>query len=289
MNTVLYFELRRKRKNLLKYAVVPAAVSLVLFVICMAVDTFFPYFNRTYMKWPDMVKDLFSLKPWSGDLWLNIWQLFALVYPFYLIYVMMIEMAEALSEEERLETVVYLHNAGVDRKTVFWSKMLVWTGEIFVCCSTLLALHIVFAAVLRQQQGMKNSFYYYVTLFFVCLLFLSIALFMTVCRAERGVTAEQVIAVLVLPWLVSRLPAFMRFISELLVMTGREGSLSEQLGDMGQRLEVVSILSPLTWSYPAITVEKSYIVSGIIVFVVLTGTAFSIYTHKRMTSMGRQN
>lgn len=289
MNTVLYFELRRKRRNLLKYVVVPAVVSVVLFMICMAVDALLPYFNRTYMKWPDMVKDLFSLKPWSGDLWLNVWQLFAFVYPFYLIYVMMTEMAEALSEEERLETVVYLHNAGVDRKTVFWSKMLVWTGETFVCCGSLLLLDVVFAVVLRQQQGMRNAFYYYVILFFVCILYLSIALFMAACRAERGVTAEQVMAVLVLPWLVSRIPAFMRFISELLVMTGREGRLSEQLGDMGQRLEAASILSPLTWSYPAITVERSYTVSGIIVFVVLTGTAFSIYMHKRMTPMGGQN
>lgn len=289
MNTVLYFELRRKRRNLLKYAVLPAAVSLVLFVICMAVDAFFPYFNRTYMKWPDMVKDLFSLKPWSGDLWLNIWQLFALVYPIYLVYVMMTEMAEALSEEERLETVVYLHNAGVDRKTVFWSKMLVWTGETFVCCGTLLALHIVFAAALRQPQGMKNAFYYFAILFFICLLYLSIALFMASCRAKQGVTAEQVMAVLILPWLVSRIPAFMCFISELLVLTGREGSLSEQLGDMGQRLEAASILSPLTWSYPAISIERSYFISGIIVSVVLTGTAFSIYMHKRMTPMGGQN
>ena len=115
MNTVLYFELRRKRRNLFKYAVVPAVVSLVLFVVCMATDAFFPFINRTYMKWPDMVKDLLSLKPWSGDLWLNVWQLFALCYPFYLIYMMMTETAEALSEEVRLETVVYLHNSGVDR------------------------------------------------------------------------------------------------------------------------------------------------------------------------------
>ena len=40
MNTVLYFELRRKRRNLFKYAVVPAVVSLVLFVVCMAMPFF---------------------------------------------------------------------------------------------------------------------------------------------------------------------------------------------------------------------------------------------------------
>jgi hypothetical protein len=282
MNTVLYFELRRKRRNLLKYAVVPAVVSLMLFVVCMATDAFFPFINRTYMKWPDMVKDLLSLKPWSGDLWLNVWQLFALCYPFYLIYMMMTETAEALSEEDRLETVVYLHNAGVDRKTMFGAKLLVWAGEVFACCGSLLVLHVAFAAILRQQQGMKNAFYYYTILFLVCMLYLSIVLFMAVCRAERGVTADQVTTVLILPWLVSRIPALMRFISELLVLTGREGKLSGQLGDMGQRLEAMTVLSPLTWSWPAVSIERSYVVSGIVVFAILTGTAFSIYTHRRM-------
>ena len=187
MNTVLYFELRRKRRNLLKYAVVPAVVSMVLFVVCMATDAFFPFINRTYMKWPDMVKDLLSLKPWSGDLWLNVWQLFALCYPFYLIYMMMTETAEALSEEDRLETVVYLHNAGVDRKTMFGAKLLVWAGEVFACCGSLMVLHVAFAAILRQQQGMKNAFYYCTILFLVCMLYLSIVLFMAVCRAEGGI------------------------------------------------------------------------------------------------------
>lgn len=282
MNTVLYFEIRRKRKKMLGYIILPALLSFVLFGVCMAVDALFPAFNRTYMKWPDIVKDFLCLKPWSGHLWLNVWQLFALLYPFYLIYVIMTEMAVALSEEERLETVVYLHNAGVDRKTIFVSKLLVWTGETFACCGSLLLLHMVLAALLRQQQGVRNVLSYYFILFLVCMLYLAIALFVAACKAEKGVAVDMGMAVLILPWLISRIPAFLRFLSELLVLTGREGAIIDQMSGLGERLEVFTILSPLTWSWPALIIQRSYVICGIIVFAVLAGTAFSIYTHKKM-------
>lgn len=282
MSTVFYFEIRRKGKQMLKYIVLPVALSLILFAVCMVVDVLFPSFNRTYMRWPDMVKDFLCLKPWSADLWINIWQLFALLYPFYLIYVMMTELSEALSEEERLETVVYLHNAGVDKRTIFVTKFVVWMGETFACCLSLLMLDVLLAAVLRQWQGVRNVLVYYVILFVVCMLYLAIGGFVAACRTKKAVAADVLTAILIFPWLLSRVPAFLRFFSELLVVTGREGAIVEQLGIVGERTEIFTILSPLTWCWPALTVQRSYFICGIVLFVVMTGTAFSIYTHKKM-------
>lgn len=282
MRTVLYFELRRKEKHLIKYIVFPIIFSILMFGICMAVDFFFPALNRVYMKWPAMLQDFLSLKPWSMDLWLNVWQLFVLVYPFYLFYVMMKEMSEALSEEERLETVVYLHNAGVNRKTIFATKLLVCGGGLLACCFTLLLLNVLFALLLGQNQGVKNAFAYYSILFFVGMLYLSVALFMAACKPQKGVAEDSVMAVLILPCLFSRIPALLRFFSELLVLTGRDGEIAERLGWLGERLDILTLLSPLTWSWPALKIQKSYIVCAIIMFVVMLGTAFSIYTHKKM-------
>lgn len=282
MRTVLYFELRRKKEHLIKYIVLPIIFSILLFGICVVVDFFFPALNRMYMKWPALLQDLLCLKPWSGDLWLNVWQFFVLVYPFYLLYVMMTELSEALSEEERLETVVYLHNAGVNRKTIFATKLLVWGGELLGCCSTLLLLNVLFALLLGQNQGVRNAFVCYSILFLVGMLYLSVALFMAACKPKKGVTADSVIAVLILPWLFSRIPAFLRFFSELLVITGRDGEIAERLGRLGERLDILTLLSPLTWSWPALKIQKSYIVCAIILFVVMLGAAFSIYTHKKM-------
>lgn len=281
MRTVLYFEFRRKRKQMLKYIVLPLVISLLLFAVCMVIDTVFPAFNRNYMKWPDLVKDFICLKPWSGELWLNVWQLFALVYPFYLIYVMMSETAEAITEEERLETVVYLHNAGIDRKTIFVGKLLIWTGEIIACCVSLLLLNVVCAALLGQTQGMKNALAYYASLFLVCMFYQSIALFVAACRGKRNSATDVLTPILILPWLISRIPALFRFFAALLVLTGREGVIVERIETIGYRSEVLTIVSPLTWSWPALKLQGSYVVCGIVLFVVMLIAAFSIYTHKR--------
>lgn len=282
MSTVFYFEMKRKGKKMLKYIVFPAVLSLILFVVCMVVEALFPSFNRMYMRWPDIVKDFLCLKPWSADLWLNIWQLFALLYPFYLIYVMMTELSEALAEEERLETVVYLHNAGIDKRTIFVTKLFVWMAEAFTCCLSLLLLHVLFAVFLRQWQGVRNALVYYGILFLVCMIYFAIAGFVVSCRVKKTNSANVLMAVLVFPWVLSRIPAFMRFISELLVLTGREGAIVEQFRNVGERTEIFTILSPLTWCWPALTVQRSYFVCGLLLFVVMTGTAFSIYTHKKI-------
>lgn len=281
MRTVLYFEFRRKRKQMLKYIVLPLVISLLLFAVCMVIDTVFPAFNRNYMKWPDLVKDFICLKPWSGDLWLNVWQLFALVYPFYLIYVMMSETAEAITEEERLETVVYLHNAGIDRKTIFVGKLLIWTGEIIACCVSLLLLNVVCAALLGQTQGMKNALAYYASLFLVSMFYQSIALFVAACRGKKNSASDVLTPILILPWLISRIPALFRFFAALLMLTGREGVIVERIETIGHRSEVLTIVSPLTWSWPALKIQESYVVCGIVLFVVLLIAALSIYTHKR--------
>lgn len=281
MRTVLYFEFKRKRNKLLKYIILPAVISLLLFAVCMVIDTIFPVFNRNYMRWPDLVKDFICLKPWSGDLWLNVWQLFALVYPFYLVYIMMVETAEAVSEEERLETVVYLHNAGIERKTIFAGKLLIWTAETAACCVSLLLLNVGFAALLRQTQGMRNAIAYYVVLFLVCMLYLSVSLFVAACKAKRETVADVLTLILILPWLVSRIPALFRFFASLLVLTGREGVIVERLGSIGQKCEVLTVVSPLTWSWPALEIQENYVICGIILFVVMLVAAFSIYTHKR--------
>lgn len=281
MSIVLYFEIRRKRKIMLRHVIFPAVFSLALFLVCMVVDALFPDFNQTYMKWPDLLKDFLCLKPWSARLWMNVWQFFALGYPFYLICVMTTEIAAALSEEERLETLVYLHNAGVSRKMVFVSKWLVWAGETLACCGSLLLLQAALAAVLRQQQAVKNVLGYYAILFFVCLLYLSIGLFAAASRAEKGVAADTVMVIVGVPLLVSRIPALLRFLSALLVSAGREGAVIGQLKEIGEKTEVLTILSPLTWSWPALSVQRSYVVCGVILCIVLWGTAFSLYSYKK--------
>lgn len=281
MNIVVYFEITRKKKTMLKYIVRPVLFSVILFAVCMAVDGIFPDFNNNYMKWPELLKDLLCLRSWTSHLWLNVWQFFMLVYPFYLIYNIMKEIAQAISEEERLETIVYLHNAGVSRGTLFAAKWLVWIGETAFCCFSLAVVNVIMAVVLRYTQGIWNALKYYGILFFVCMLYLSIALFVAACKGKKDVSGDTIAAILIIPLLVSRIPAFLRFFAALLELTGREGTIADKMSQLGTQTEILTTVSPLTWCWPGIQTTAVHIIFGVVVFIVMLTAGFSIYTHRR--------
>jgi len=281
MNTVVYFEITRKKKTMLKYIVRPVLFSVILFVVCMAVDGIFPDFNNNYMKWPELLKDLLCLRSWTSHLWLNVWQFFMLVYPFYLIYNIMKETAQAISEEERLETIVYLHNAGVSQRALFAAKWLVWIGETAFCCFSLAVVNVISAVVLRYTQGIWNALKYYGILFFVCMLYLSIALFAAACKGKKDVSGDTIAAILIIPLLVSRIPAFLRFFAALLELTGREGTIADKMSQLGMQTEILTTVSPLTWCWPGIQITAVHMIFGVVVFIVMLAAGFSIYTHRR--------
>ncbi|MDE6433404.1 MAG: hypothetical protein K2L07_04170 [Lachnospiraceae bacterium] len=281
MNIVVYFEITRKKKRMLKYIVWPIIFSVILFAVCMAVDGIFPNFNNNYMKWPDMLKDLLCLRSWTSHLWLNVWQFFMLAYPFYLIYNIMKEQAQAISEEERLETIVYLHNAGVSRRELFAAKWFVWMGEMVLCCLSLAVVNVVSAAILRYTQGIWNALKYYGILFLVCMLYLVIALFAAACKGKKDMSGDTIVAILIIPLLVSRIPAFLRFFSALLVLTGREGAIVDKISQIGTQTEILTAVSPLTWCWPDMQITAVHIIFGVVVYIVMLTAGFSIYTHRR--------
>lgn len=281
MNTVVYFEVTRKKKKMLKYIVWPVVVHLILFVVCIVVDRLFPDFNTNYMKWPDMLKDMICLRSWTSHLWINIWQFLMLAYSFYLIYNIMKEQVQAITEEERLETVVYLHNAGVSRKTLFVAKWVTWIGEMALCCLSLALVNIIFAALLRYTQGIWNAMKYYGLLFFLCMLYLSIALFMAACKGKRDVSDDTIASILIIPLLISRLPALLRFFAALLELTGRKGAIVDKISWLGKKTEILTVISPLTWCWPGIQITTVHVIFGVVVFFVMLMAGFSIYIHRR--------
>lgn len=280
MKTVLYFEWMRKKQKILKRIAGPLVVVLVLFVLCMLVDLIIPEFNKNYMKWPDMLKDFLCLKSWTSHMWFNVWQLFALAYPFYLIYGVMKELADSISEEERLETVVYLHNAGVSRKTIFFGKSFAYMAQALVCCVSLLIINVVLSLILGSSQMAFNMLLHYILLFLVCLVYLAVTLFIVSYRGADGVSDDAVLTVLILPCIVSRIPALLQFFSSLLQLTGREGSIADTVGGIGNRIKLFTIVSPVTWCWPAFEGTVLHFIFGAAVLVVLFTAGLSIYTHK---------
>lgn len=279
MTTIMRFEWIRKKKKLMSYWLAPLAVMLGAFLLSLLIERISPKFNATYMKWPDLLKDFLCLSGWSTYLWINIWRRLLLVYPFYLIITMMRETAASVTEEKRLETTVYLRNAGIPKLALPAAKLLFWGITSFIACALVTLAEILFAAALGYPQGIAEALVYGARLAGVLIVYLCAALFMAVCRT--GSCDDTIVGWILCPWLISRVPALLTLFSQLLVMTGREGeAIEQQLNLLGKKTAALEMLSPLTWALPAMRVRGTYVVFAVLIVMVMLPASFAIYKKK---------
>lgn len=287
MKTVLYFDWTRNKKKYILNIVVPVVILAVLFVISVIVDKFFPVVNYRYMRWPDMVKNLFSLPAWNRCLYGNIWQVFSLFYPFFMVYTVMSGLAGAIIEEERLETVVYLKNLSIERNVLMLTKGFLWIVQSLVICLALMLENLLFFLLLQVGQMAVSVLKYYTGLFLVSLIYMAIALFLASFSKRERVCEDKIFAILVIPFLLARIYAVVGFMGELLVATNREGNVTDIIGMISEKLKVLTVVSPLVWSWPDIQINGLYVFCGIAVAIIMTVAAYSIYTHEKVIYRNR--
>lgn len=285
MRTVWYYTITQNKRKLLRNIFGPVILLLALFGISVFVDQVFPTFNRQYMKWPNMTKDLLGLAAWNSHLYVNLWQFLALVYPIYHIYDMMTGLTRSIIEEERLETIVYLHNLSLDRKTVLGTKSLVWLLHTLLCMVILFAENLLFLMILHAERMIPMVGRYYVTLFAVCLLYITIALFIASFEKQEKASYNTIFAVIIVPLLIARIRAVIRFWAALLTATNRGGDLTDKLDWLVGKLKILEVLSPIAWCWPGVRITGLFVICGLCVAVVMLTAAVSIYNHRNMINM----
>lgn len=287
MKTVLYFDWTRNKRKYISNIVIPAVLLVVLFLVSVIVDYFVPAFNSRYMRWPDMVKNLLSLSAWSRNLYGNIWQIFSLIYPFFLVYEVMSGLAGAIIEEERLETVVYLKNLSIGRNVLMQTKGLIWLVQSFTICLLLMIENMLFFLMLRAAHMTLTVLRYYTALFLVSLIYMAIALFLASFSKRESICEDKIFGVLVIPFLLARMYAIAGFMADILVAAKREGKITDMLYIIADKLKTMTVISPLTWCWQEIRVNGLYILCGIAVTVIMATAAYSIYTHEKVIYRNR--
>ncbi len=287
MKTVLYLDWRRNRKFYIRTLLQPVILLAVLFVISILVDRLAPVVNYRYMRWPDMVKDLLGLPSWNRNLYVNLWQILALIHPFYVIYTMMTGLSGSVISEERMETVVYLKNLSIGRSVLLGSKVLIWLAWLLIVSLVLGIENLLFFKVLRADQLLWTSFRYYMQLGLAALAYMAIALFLASFQKLESTCEDHIFAILILSFLLARLHAVIGLFGTLLTQTGREGKVLDTVYMLANKLQVLTLVSPMTWCWPAISVERNFIVCGVLITVILTVMGWSIYTHEKVIYRSR--
>lgn len=281
LRNVCFLEWARYKRKLLG-AMLGFLVALLCFlVVSVVVGKVFPEFNRNYMNWPDYIKELLGLGGWSGFLWYNIWQIVAVFYPFLHIYIIMNTLAQSVQDEDRLETIVYLRNAGVNRMTVMGAKLLFW-----ISCSFFVALVqcsvLVFLANLTGIGVVSwLLFRYYAVLFLVSVFFIGIALNTAAGTKNSQQCEDTHLSLLVVPWLIAKIPDVIRMFAKLLEITGRGEHIVVSVEVWEQRTSFLRYVSPVMWCVPKVQEAPAGMVCGyLLIAVILFLTAFYIYRKK---------
>ncbi|MDE5779447.1 MAG: hypothetical protein K2I10_13240 [Lachnospiraceae bacterium] len=277
MKTIIYFDTLRNRKKFFVYIVIPLIVLVAVFFVFTILDKCFPEFNVTYMKWPDIVKGLLGLSAWNSHLAVNVWQILSLIYPFYIIYVLMSGLCSSVIQEERLETIVYLNNAGVDNRTFFISKTIIWIAGAFLATMSLLIVNSVLLLLIGAARNIIFIINYYLGLFLICIFYLSIALFMSSYKKHEEECKDTIVTILLLPWMISRIPAVLRMFSLILELTGREGKVADVLMMLGERLHPLEMVAPVTWCLTSVNVTWIYMICILLIFLIMNTSALLIY------------
>lgn len=285
MRTVWYYTITQNKKKLLHMIFIPLILLFIIFIVSVFVDRVFPEFNNQYMKWPDMTKDLLGLAAWNSHLYVNLWQLTALVYPLFHIYDMMTGLTRSIIEEERLETIVFLHNLSLDRGTVLGAKAVVWLLHTLLCMVILFAENLAFLLILHAERMILMVGRYYFTLFAVSLLYITIALFIASFEKQEKSSYNTILVVLIVPLLIARARAVIRFGSALLVATNRGGDFTDKLDWLVGKLGILEVLSPVAWCWPGERISGLFAICGLGVAVVMLTAAVSIYNHRNMINM----
>ena len=281
MSTVLYFEMARNKKKIVQHILTGVIGFTVLFLITLLLDRFVPVVNEQYMKWPDMLKDLLGLPAWKRSLYGNIWQILMLFYPFYVVYRGMAGLSCSIIQEERLETIVFLKNLSISRGTIMFAKWIVHIADAFINIVVIMGLNVLFLFLLQGSQMLVSVVQYYVGLFLVVAWYSLIALFLASYRRKEGACTDAILGILILPFIISRIPALVRFFAAVLEATGRTGEILEKLGSIADKLSVLTMVSPLTWCWTEIRLSGEYILCAVLIGLVMVVTAFCIYTGKQ--------
>lgn len=284
MKTVLYYDYVRNRKNFLQNLLTWMILFLIVFLVSFTIEKLFPDINLRYLKWPDMIQDFLGIGSWNRHVYVNLWNVFAILFPIHLIYVVMSGLINDLIQEERLETIVYLQNLSICRAEVMLSKLLFWAGYTFSMLLVLLVENVVFFLILGNQLNIGMLIKYYGVMFFSCIVYLAFTLFLSSYSQDEGVCNNTIADVLTYSIVLAKAGPFVHLLADLMVMRGQEGEIIGKLNGVADKLDVLNVMCPVGWCWPGVNIQGLYCVCGVILAIALLVGAFWIYESKGKSS-----
>ena len=286
MNTVIYIDVVRNKKKLLRILICTVAFLLVCFVLSFIIDLVFPSFNA-HFDFPQSIDSFLVFYDWHEHLYSNLWSLFAFVFPYIFIFILMVEYSCSVVEEEEFETLSYMRSLGIGRETILISKLLVRLAWSLILCVALFLENLLFFIVINERKMILIAGIYSLKLFLVGLLHFTFALFIAACSVrEKNCTIASGVVVLI-EFVIARLHSYVRLLADTLFVSGKKYNEIDWLYTISAKLEALKILSPIKLCYPEQSVTLSLGICIAIIGIVFTVAGYSIYNRDQIVFRNR--
>ena len=286
MNTVIYIDVVRNKKKLINILIYTAAFLLACFVLSFIFDLVLPSVNN-HFDFPQAIEAFLLFYKWHEHLYSNIWNLFAFIFPFIFIYILMVEFSCCIVEEEEFETLPYMRSLGIGRETILVSKLIVRFVWLLVLCVALFLENLIFFLLLNEKQMILTAGAFSLKILIIGLFHFTIALFIASCSKREKTCAIACGIIVLAEFLIARLHSYIRLLADTLFVSGKKYNEIEWLYGISAKLEGLKILSPIKLCYPGQTVSMGVGICMVLMAVVFALAGYTIYNRDQIVFRNR--
>ena len=282
MKTVIYYEWVRRGKKRCIRCLAGLGIVMMLFFVPMLIDRLLPDFSYNYMKWPQYIRNIMGMRSWHKTLWLDIWQIGCILFAFVINWLFMSEIAESIINEKKLETDIYLFNAGVKKREILFGKFLFY----FVAYVFEIAGQFILNTVYFMAAGARINLYmitnYHMVMLLVGFINLTFAVLFAAVAKKSFLTAKSYInGYLFGLFVVARIPAIFSFIGSFMSEYDVKGAIIDKMDLCSRVLERFGDICPIAWCQPYFKVASVHIIYGVAIGVMVWLTSILIYNSSK--------
>lgn len=282
MKTVIYYEWVRKRKvSFIRYFA-SLGIVLMFFMATMLLDRFSPDFSYNYMKWPQYIRNIMGMRSWHKTLWLDIWQIGCILFAFVINWLFMIELAESIINEKKLETDIFLFNAGVKKREILFGKFVFYFVAYMLEIVGQFILNITYFMIAGTRINLYMITNYHMIMLLIGFINLTFAILFAVLAKKSFLTAKSYSnGYLFGLFVVARIPAIFSFIGSFMSEYDVKGAIIDKMDLCSRVFAGFGDICPIAWCQTYFKVSVVHIVYGLVLGLMVSTVSVLLYNSSK--------
>ena len=234
------------------------------------------------MKWPQYIRNIIGMRSWHKTLWLDIWQIGCILFAFVINWLFMIELAESIINEKKLETDIFLFNAGVKKREILFGKFVFYFVAYTLEIVGQFILNVVYFMVAGASINLYMITNYHMVMLLTGFINLTFAVLFAVLAKKSVLTAKSYSnGYLFGLFVVARIPAIFSFIGSFMSEYDVKGAIIDKMDLCSRVFAGFGDICPIAWCHPYFKVSVVHIVYGLVLGLMVSTVSVLLYNSSK--------